>query len=302
MSRKWFTSSLCVCRFCLENLLRRFSNNAWQRLWLNLAKLRAFLSDQKYLTVKGNSADWACAMPRIQSVFRVVGLCDRLDQLKETLVSLKTVGVFWRNVQKEFLIPTICRYVIFNVCFWVSLTVYASVPLHVVYTSVPLREQTCHDFWGESVDCTQLSCLENFLADGKLHGQVVVFVGGNQFVKLENFKFRNFLKWTRKTGWLLFLNNRKMWEEWVFLSLYFESDLIRTESKPQNIVAVPVRRLPWLFRVLVVVLFKTYLIKSCLEGVNLNGNRIFVFGQILVEMTEILWIPTFTELGRQAKL
>jgi hypothetical protein len=39
---------------------------------------------------------------------------------------------------------------------------------------------------------------------------------------------------------------------------------------------------------LVAVLFKTYLIKSCLEGVNLNGNRIFVFGQILVEMTEIL--------------
>ncbi len=59
-----------------------------------------------------------------------------------------------------------------------------------------------------------------------------------------------------------------------FFHFILKSDLIRTESKPQNIVAVPVRRLPWLFRVLVAVLFKTYLIKSCLEGVSLNGNLI----------------------------
>ncbi len=51
------------------------------------------LSDQKCLTVKGDLADWAYAMPRDQSVFQVVWpLRDETllncVNLKETLVSL----------------------------------------------------------------------------------------------------------------------------------------------------------------------------------------------------------------------
>ncbi len=59
---------------------------------------------------------------------------------------------------RQFQIPTICRYIVLTFVVWISLTVYASMPLHVVYSSVPLREQTCHDFGGESVNYIHLSC------------------------------------------------------------------------------------------------------------------------------------------------
>ncbi len=65
--------------------------------------------------------------------------------LKETLASLKQFevsdemsrNVFWDS--NNWLIHFILMFVV-----WISLTVYASVPLHAVYASVPLREQTCH--------------------------------------------------------------------------------------------------------------------------------------------------------------
>ncbi len=91
---------------------RRFSNNTSQRLWLNLVKLQLFIN-QKCSTVKGDSADWACAMPRNQSVCRVglpfIGwksLSNCVD-LKETLVSLKQFKVSDEMSRNLFEIPTI---------------------------------------------------------------------------------------------------------------------------------------------------------------------------------------------------
>jgi hypothetical protein len=74
-------SELCRLSF-LYRELRRFSSNALQRLWLNLVKLQFFIN-QKCSTVKGDSADWACAMPRNQSVCRV-----GLPLWDETLIEL----------------------------------------------------------------------------------------------------------------------------------------------------------------------------------------------------------------------
>jgi len=135
------------CRLSfLYSELRRFSNNTLQRLWLNLVKLQLFIN-QKCSTVKGDSADWAFAMPRNQSVFRV-GLplqdwksSSNCVDLKETLVSLKQFKVSDEMSRNLFEIPTKCDMLTFVV--WIWLTVYASVPLHAVYASVPLREQTC---------------------------------------------------------------------------------------------------------------------------------------------------------------
>jgi len=100
------------CRLLfLYRELRRFSNNALQRLWLNLVKLQLFIN-QKCSTVKGDSADWACAMPRNQSVCRVgfafIGwksLSNCVD-LKETLVSLKQFKVSDEMSRNLFEIPT----------------------------------------------------------------------------------------------------------------------------------------------------------------------------------------------------
>ena len=90
---------------------RRFSNNTLQRLWLNLVKLQLFIN-QKCSTVKGDSADWACAMPRNQSVCRVglplqdwKSLSNCVD-LKETLVSLKQFKVSDEMSRNLFEIPT----------------------------------------------------------------------------------------------------------------------------------------------------------------------------------------------------
>ncbi len=86
---------LCCLSF-LYRELRRFSNNALQRLWLNLVKLQLFIN-QKCSTVKGDSADWAYEMPRDQSVCRV-GFClygmkplSNCVDLKETLMSLNSL-------------------------------------------------------------------------------------------------------------------------------------------------------------------------------------------------------------------
>ncbi len=52
----------------------------------------------------------------------------------------------------------------------ISLTVYASVPLHAVYASVPLCEQTCHvleDVMGITFNSV---AKRRLLADGKRHG------------------------------------------------------------------------------------------------------------------------------------
>ena len=69
LCRKWKYLRKWVVSF-LYRELRHFSNNTLQRLWLNLVKLQLFII-QKCSTVKGDSADWACAMPRNQSVCRV---------------------------------------------------------------------------------------------------------------------------------------------------------------------------------------------------------------------------------------
>ena len=103
-------SESCRLSF-LYRELRRFSNNALQRLWLNLVKLQLFIN-QKCSTVKGDSADWACAMPRNQSVCRVglplqdwKSLSNCVD-LKETLVSLKQFKVSDEMSRNLFEIPT----------------------------------------------------------------------------------------------------------------------------------------------------------------------------------------------------
>jgi hypothetical protein len=79
--------------------------------------------------------------------------------LKETLVSLKQFKVSDEMSRNVFEIPT--NVIHFTFVVWVSLTVYASVPLHAVYASVPLREQTLSRLKGVNVSCIHLSCQEN---------------------------------------------------------------------------------------------------------------------------------------------
>ena len=112
LCRKWSIRESKSYRLSfLYRELRRFSNNALQRLWLNLVKLQLFIN-QKCSTVKGDSADWACAMPRNQSVCRVglplqdwKSLSNCVD-LKETLVSLKQFKVSDEMSRNLFEIPT----------------------------------------------------------------------------------------------------------------------------------------------------------------------------------------------------
>ena len=140
--KKWVLSRRVRC-FCIRRSLVTLYKECDSILLSCL-----LLSNQKCLTVKGNSADWACAMPRDQSVCRVgLPLRDEIlsncVNLKGTLGSLKQFKVSDEMSRNLFEIPT--NVIRFTFVVWISLTVYASVPLHAVYASVPLREQTCHD-------------------------------------------------------------------------------------------------------------------------------------------------------------
>jgi len=90
-------------------------------------------------------------MPCVQSVCRVgfafsgMRPLSNCVDLKETLVSLKQFKVS-DEMSRKFVLSFKQFVDTFFLTFVVriSLTVYASVPLHAVFASVPLREQTCH--------------------------------------------------------------------------------------------------------------------------------------------------------------
>jgi hypothetical protein len=71
---------------------------------------------------------------------------------------------------------------------WIWLTVYASVPLHAVYASVPLREQTCVTTKRNKCELYSPQLPRELLADGKQHGQIDVC----QWQLQSTYKVRNF--------------------------------------------------------------------------------------------------------------
>ncbi len=84
-------------------------------------------------------------------------------------------------------------------------------PLHAVYASVPLREQTCHVLEDTVMQLTFEIMLcklhspqlpRELLADGKQHGHKLVFVSDNrnQLTKLENFGEMFSFRSERETG------------------------------------------------------------------------------------------------------
>ena len=102
--------SRVVCHFFIENL--DVSQITLYKDCDSILLSCSFLFNQKCSTVKGDSADWACAMPRNQSVCRVgLPLQDKNPlsncvDLKETLVSLKQFKVSDEMSRNLFEIPT----------------------------------------------------------------------------------------------------------------------------------------------------------------------------------------------------
>jgi len=112
LCRRWeYSRKLSVvCRFFIEN--QDVSQITLYKDCDSILLSCSFFINQKCSTVKGDSADWACAMPRNQSVCRVgVPLQDwkslsNCVDLKETLVSLKQFKVSDEMSRNLFEIPT----------------------------------------------------------------------------------------------------------------------------------------------------------------------------------------------------
>jgi len=172
---------------------------------------------------------------------------------------------------------------------------------------------------GVNVSCIHLSCQENCWQVVNSMGKLMfVSDNRNQLIKLENFRkcFLSVRKRNRMTAF--FLNKRNLLERELSTQYSerkrfvpnqsLETWFVKGFSKRRTIVIKP-----WsdvlqsftkiIFRsifVWVCVLFDTYLQKS-FRRCQLLWKSAFVYGQILSIWLN-MWIPTFTELGWQAKL
>jgi hypothetical protein len=175
---------------------------------------------------------------------------------------------------------------------WIWLTVYASVPLHAVYASVPLREQTCVTTKRNKCELYSPQLPRELLADGKQHGQIDVC----QWQLQSTYKVRNFRemfsfsqKEKQDDCFFLLLNKRNLLERELSTQYSerkrfvpnqsLETWFVKGFSKRRTIVIKPWSNVLQSFTKIIfrTILFECafysiHIFKSRLEGVSFYGN------------------------------